>query len=137
MRNRGVLLSLAVPALYVSCAFGQATATGAIVGVVSDASGAAVSGAGITAINKATNAQRTTTTNGAGEYRFDLLPAGDYIVRITASGFNATDTQVLPLQVGATLTANVPLAAGTVTTTVESQRRICCWMRRRRTAPPT
>ena len=47
----------------------QATATGNIVGVVTDATGAALPGATITATNKDTNAQRTTTSGSAGQYR--------------------------------------------------------------------
>ncbi len=100
-------------------AVSQATADGALVGVISDSTGAAISGAVITAINQSTNAQRKTTTNGAGEYRFDLLPAGSYVLRAEAPGFSPADTQALSLQVGSTLTANLPLRAGSVSTTIE------------------
>ncbi|GAA3749125.1 TonB-dependent receptor [Terriglobus aquaticus] len=97
----------------------QATATGSVVGVVTDPSGAAIAGASVTVTAKGTNAERKTTTNGAGQYRFDLLPAGDYMVHVTAAGFATTDTSNLTLQVGATTTANVPLTTGSVNTTVD------------------
>ncbi len=100
-------------------ALGQATATGTIVGVITDASGAAISNVSVSAIDKATNAQRVTKTNSVGEYRFDLLPAGTYVVHVEAAGFNTTDTQPMLLQVGASVTANLPLQAGSVTTTVD------------------
>src|SRR5579883_1816915 len=75
----------------------QATASGNIAGVVTDPTGAAVVGASVTVTSTATNAERKTTTNGSGEYRFDLLPAGTYQLSVQASGFGAA--QVKGLQV--------------------------------------
>jgi hypothetical protein len=97
----------------------QATATGNIVGVVTDATGAALPGATVTATNRGTNVQRTVTSNNAGQYRFDLLPNGVYDVKAEASGFSAVQANGLELLVGTTVTANLPLSAGTVSTTVE------------------
>ena len=97
----------------------QATATAGIVGAVTDSTGAAVANATITAENTATNERRATTSGGAGEYRFDLLPAGVYVVHVQAPGFSAADLKDLQLLVGSTLSANVKLQAGEVSTTVE------------------
>jgi hypothetical protein len=97
----------------------QATATGNIVGVVTDATGAALPGATVTATNKGTNAQRTVTSNSAGQYRFDLLPSGPYNVKAEANGFSTAEAKDLDLIVGTTLTANLPMATGTVSTSVE------------------
>ncbi len=119
MRIPRTPLALSAPFLVSGLALGQATATGSIVGVVTDATGAAVPAASVTIIDKSTNAKRTTSSNGAGQYRFDLLPAGNYTVHVMASGFSPTDTSNLNLQVGSTTTANVPLAAGSVATTVD------------------
>ncbi len=101
------------------CLLAQATASGNIVGTALDTTGAAVQGATVTATNKDTGAQRTTRTNGAGEYRFDLLPIGHYEVSVQAPGFSTAQAAGLELLVGATLTANLPLAAGQVSSTVE------------------
>src|ERR1700722_15891086 len=92
----------------------QATATGNIVGVVTDATGAALPGATVTATNRGTNAQRSTTSNSAGQYRFDLLPNGVYDVKAEAPGFSVAQVNSLQLLVGTTVTANLPMAAGTV-----------------------
>ncbi len=119
MRNTRPLLALAAPVFLCTLAHGQATATGSIVGVVTDASGAAIPAASVTVTDKGTNAQRTTTTTGSGQYRFDLIPAGNYTVHVAANGFGSADTSNVNLQVGATATANVPLAAGSVNTTVD------------------
>ena len=102
-------------------AFGQATATGTLAGVVTDSTGAALPNVTVTATEKNTNARRTTTTNGSGEYRLDLLPAGDYVIHAEAQGFSPTDTPPMTLQVGTSLTANLPLKPGTVATVVEVQ----------------
>lgn len=119
MRIARSLAALLVSVFATSLAFGQATASGNIAGVVSDASGAAIANATVTAINKANNAQRVTTSNGSGEYRFDLLPAGDYTLRVESAGFSPATTQLLNLQVGSSVQANVPLQAGSVATTVD------------------
>src|SRR5262249_18244558 len=88
-------------------------------GVVSDSSGAAVVGASLTITNTDTNAQRKTVTNGAGEYRFDLLPAGTYQLDVDASGFSHAQVKGLHVLVGTTANVNVPVTAGQVSQTVE------------------
>ncbi|MBB5060164.1 outer membrane receptor protein involved in Fe transport [Granulicella aggregans] len=102
-----------------SLAMGQATSSGNIAGVVTDTSGAAIANATVTATNKANNAQRVTSTGTAGEYRFDLLPAAQYTVGVMATGFSPSTTQVLDLQVGASVQANIVIKPGSVSTVVE------------------
>src|ERR1700761_7523964 len=121
MRLKSLVLAVLFCLIATTPAFSQATADGAVVGVVTDASGAAIPGATVTASNKASNTERSTTTNSAGEYRFDLLPPGSYVIRAVASGFSSTATSPLSLQVGSTITANMPLQPGGVTTTIEVQ----------------
>jgi hypothetical protein len=99
--------------------FAQATASGNIVGAVTDATGAALPGATVTATNTATNAQRTTTSGTGGQYRFDLLPAGVYNIKSESSGFSPTEAKELQLLVGTTVTVNLPMKTGTVSTAVE------------------
>jgi outer membrane receptor protein involved in Fe transport len=97
----------------------QATATGNIIGVVTDATGAALPAASVIATNQGTNAERTTTSNASGQYRFDLLPVGIYTVRVEVSGFSTAQAKDLELFVGSTLTVNMPLKPGTISTSVE------------------
>ena len=99
--------------------FCQATASGNIVGNVTDTTGAAVANATVTATNKGTNSQRTVTSNSAGQYRFDLLPNGTYNLSAQASGFSAAQASGIELLVGTTVTVNLPMQAGSVSTTVE------------------
>ena len=121
MRFYRVTLALFCCLVSTPVTFAQATAAGSFVGVVSDATGAAIAGATVTATNSATNTERSTKTNSSGEYRIDLLPPGDYNIHAEASGFSPTDVKNLPLQVGTTVTANFPLHTGSVNTTVEVQ----------------
>jgi hypothetical protein len=102
-----------------NCLFAQATATGNIVGIVTDATGAALPNATVTATNTGTNAQRTTTSGVGGQYRFDLLPGGVYTIKAESSGFSPTEAKDIQLLVGTTVTANLPMKTGTVSTSVE------------------
>jgi len=110
----GALLLLLMVAT--SIAFGQATAASSLAGVVADSSGAVVVGATVVATETATGASRTTTTSDSGVYRFDLLPPGNYSVKVTKSGFGSTTADKVELLVSRTTTQNFALKPG-----VESQ----------------
>jgi len=58
-----------------------------LTGVVKDPQGQAVPGATLTLLSLTGAAGNSTTSNGSGAYRFEGLPAGDYLLRATASGF--------------------------------------------------
>src|SRR3954463_9526484 len=112
MRKFHQLLSLLLLVLFGSnLLFAQATASGSIQGTVYDKSQAIVVGAQVTATNQATGASRTSTSSDSGGFRFDLLPAGKYSVRVSKSGF-ATLSQNVELLVGQTASANAILTPG-------------------------
>src|SRR5918993_4492327 len=75
------LLLLVTPLMVVRAAGGQLT------GVVTDPKGALVTGATVTATAPATNQKFTATTDQQGRYKIEGLPAGVYVVTITAAGF--------------------------------------------------
>src|SRR5258708_5160911 len=87
MYYKGLAFALIVLTCLSASLFGQTSATGGLVGTVTDASKAVVPGASVEATQKATSATRSTVTDHNGTYRFDLLSAGIYSVRVTASGF--------------------------------------------------
>src|SRR4051812_7890870 len=64
---------------------GQTTAT--IVGIVTDASGAAVSDAQVTGLNAATQFSRTVETNASGQYVIASISTGDYTITVARPGF--------------------------------------------------
>ncbi len=77
-------------------AFGQAGGTGSIQGTITDPSGAVVANASVEAINVATGVKTDRKTTEAGFFVLSLLPAGDYNVTITATGFQTmTQTHVV------------------------------------------
>jgi len=110
----GVLSVLALASLNM---FGQAT-SGALVGTVFDASGAAVVGAEVDATNVDTNGITRAKSNGTGEYRLDNLLPGTYRVSVKAQGFKAF-AQTTDVQLNKTGTINVTLTPGAATETVE------------------
>lgn len=96
----------------------QATATGTILGTVSDQSQAVVSGAQVVAIFKATGFTRTATTDNAGSYRFDFVQAGAYQIKVSKQGF-ASVVETTELLVERSATVNVTLSPGAATEVVE------------------
>ena len=96
----------------------QATASGSVAGTVFDKSQSVIMGAEVVITSKATGTTRTAITNDAGGYRFDLLSAGVYTVRVTKQGFSSL-VETVELLVGQTVTVNATLDPGAVTTTIE------------------
>lgn len=95
-------------------------ATGSVVGTVTDPSGASVSGARVRIVNTGTNEATELTTNSSGYYNSGALIPGTYRIEATAPGFS-TQSQVVTVQVGNTLTSNMHLAVGQSSTTIEVQ----------------
>jgi Carboxypeptidase regulatory-like domain len=98
-------------------ALGQAI-DGNIVGTVTDASGAAVVGADVTATNIGTNVAANAKTGGSGEYRFEHLLAGEYRITVRMTGFKTVSENVM-VELNKTGTRNISLAPGAATETVE------------------
>ena len=92
---------------------------GEITGQVTDASGALVAGATVTATNTATSGNRITTSNEAGIYSFPSLQPGQYIVKVEAKGFRAVSKTGIELQVQQTARVDFSLEVGAVTELVE------------------
>src|SRR5580692_632335 len=113
-----LLIGLLVTVFASGNLLGQATATGTIQGTVTDKSNAVVAGAQVVATFKAKGVTRTATTGDTGTYRFDLVQAGTYEVRVTKQGF-ATVLQTAEVQVGESATVNVSLNPGAATEVVE------------------
>jgi hypothetical protein len=99
----------------------QIGGSGAIQGVVSDPSGAAVPGATVAASNVATGVNTTGETTKTGYYVISPLPAGEYSVTVTAAGFERTVQEHVTVdalaQVGLNLTFQIGGATQQVTVT--------------------
>ncbi len=119
-RKLAVLLLLSL--LVVSLAFAQGGATGAIGGVVQDASGAVIAGAKVSITNEATGeVLRQLTTNASGLFSALLLPVGNYTVEVSAAGFPDTKFPGVTVRITETTRMTAVIKVSTVKEVVEVQ----------------
>ncbi len=111
----GALLLLACSALTISAQ----TVVGRISGTVTDASGAVVANASVTATNTATNLTRTATADSGGFYTVTNLPAGTYTITGEQANFKKSVQDGISLTADGRLTVDITLEAGMVTETVQ------------------
>lgn len=103
-----VLLSLVVaPAL-------AQTTVSTIEGTIKDAQASVVAGATVVVKSAALGIERTATSDAAGFYRVTALPAGNYSLTISHSGFATRTFNDVELTVNRTLTLDIPLEVGAV-----------------------
>src|SRR5579863_5471528 len=81
-------------------------------GAVTDQSGAALSGAVVTAKNIDTSAERSTVTDGEGRYGFFSLPVGQYQIRGAKTGFTEEVRKGVHLVVGQSASVDLALPVG-------------------------
>jgi len=116
-----LVLAVASVLLVVLCAalpsFAQVD-TGSISGVVSDASGGAISAASVTLSNEGTGAELTTATGADGGYKFTPVRIGSYKLTATFQGFQTIVQRGVVVNVGENVVANFTLRPGAVTDTV-------------------
>lgn len=113
--------TLVVPIVLFSASMavhGQGT-SGHITGAITDASGAVIPGATVTAVNDGTGLKREAVTNEQGNYLLSPLPPGVYRVDVTKTGFRPVARTNLTLAVDQTVRMDIALELGTVSETVE------------------
>ncbi len=119
-RKLAVLLLLSL--FFISLAFAQGGATGAIGGVVQDQSGAVVANAKVTVTSEATGAVlRQMTTDASGLFNATLLPAGTYTVEVSAAGFPVTKYPGVAVRITETTRMTAVIRLSTVKEVVEVQ----------------
>ena len=104
-------------------AWAQTPSTGAqLSGAITDPSGAIVRGATVTLHSNATGLGQTTTTDASGQYRFLLVPAGEYSLSVEAPGFSKLTNTGVILTVGqaAGLSIALQVAAAKEEITIKS-----------------
>ena len=117
------MLSALVLMLVITCPiFGQQGASAGIYGNVVDSQGAVIPGAKISLLHVTTNQTRTATADQVGEFRFPLLPVGEYQLTVEQTGFKKYEQTGLVLQVNDNVKVDARLQVGEATTqvTVES-----------------
>ncbi len=95
------------------------TFRGAISGAITDASGAAVPNAKVTATNDATGVQLNTAGTGSGAFAFQDLPPGAYTVNVSAVGMQSVSVTKVEVTAGSVRSLPVSLAVGAAATAVE------------------
>src|SRR5262245_10525261 len=97
----------------------QTVSTGAIQGVVHDATGSVLPGVSVEIASPALiEKTRVSLTDGQGNYKVTELPPGTYTVMFTLQGFNTVKREGILLNAGFTATVNAELRVGAVEETV-------------------
>jgi len=110
------IVGLAVVLCHCLCSRAQ---TGAIVGRITDTSGALVKGASVTLTDIGTNESRIGLTNSDGGYRFVSLIPGRYRIDVKASGFKIYSRDPIEVRVDSVVRVDANLALGSVSESIE------------------
>jgi hypothetical protein len=100
-------------------AFGSASITGSISGVVTDKSGAVISGASVVAIDSQTGVKTVAKTDAKGFYNLPALAIGTYDLEIGQVGFKTFRTTGLVIDANSALRADASLEVGTINEKIE------------------
>ena len=92
-----------------------------ITGIITDQTGAVISGAQVTLTDTAKGTTAATTSNDDGYYTFGGLNPSTYDLKAVAKGFQTFVANGLVLNVSQTLRSDVKMAVGTEATTVTVQ----------------
>lgn len=116
--SRLALIVLAVCALF-GAGLANAQTTSTIQGTITDKQGLAVGGAELHLSGDVLGTSRTATTDAAGAYAFTNIPAGNYSLTVSHSGFSTRSFNDLAVTLNRTLTFNVVLEVGETTEIVK------------------
>ena len=116
--ERPVLILVAAMLCPASLSWAQVS-TAELSGTVTDASGAVISPAKVTAVNADTGLSRQTVSDSTGAYVMTLLPPGNYNLTAEAPGFRRLVQNGVPLAVNQRARVDLTLQVGEVSETVE------------------
>src|ERR1700675_3677073 len=94
---------------------------GGILGTITDATGASVAGARVTATNTETGLVRESITDTDGNYSFSELQLGNYSITATKEGFRTQTATNIVVAVEGPQRANLTMTPGRVDERVEVQ----------------
>ena len=100
------------------CAWGQEV-TASITGTVTDPSGAAVTGAAVTATSQERGVTYPAVSNDSGLYRIAQLPVGTYSLKVEKSGFASVSHPAFVLTLNQVARVDVTMKVGQTSETVE------------------
>jgi hypothetical protein len=116
MMKKLLRLLRVAPLALIFAGVASAQTTGTIIGVVTDAStGKPVAGAVVIATSPNMQGEQTAVTDGNGNYRLTLLPAGEYKLAVQLEGYKPSDRSDIRLSIDKTLRANLAVVPEAVT----------------------
>jgi Carboxypeptidase regulatory-like domain len=118
MHVKGSKISLAILLLLLSYGVGYAQNTGAIVGVVKEATGAVIPRAAVKITNVGTGLTREVISDEGGRYVAESLPIGVYDITAEMSGFKRFADKGIKLSVADRLSIDIVMEVGQVTEVV-------------------
>ena len=122
---RKFMASVLFLGVFTGVIFAQGGATGAIGGVVQDASGAVIANAKVSIKNEATGeVLRQVTTDASGLFTATLLPVGTYAVEVTAVGFPVTTFPGVVVRITETTRMTAVIKVNSVKEFVEVQSQV-------------
>jgi len=116
MKASRVLIGISLVLMF--CAAAWAQTTGSITGTVKDPSGAAIAGATVVVTSPERGINREMATNSTGDYNQSGLPAGNYDIIVTATGFKKYQAKAVKLDVAEKARVDVTMQVGTASTEV-------------------
>ena len=121
VKNRLFLNVLLLSTLGAFSLTAQVSSGGAILGTVTDPSGAVVPGAEVTVTNNATGQKLTSTSSASGYFDFEQLLAATYEVTITKTGFQKYSVERITVDPGSRVQLNSTLTVGSEATAITVQ----------------
>src|SRR4029077_11565411 len=114
-----LVVALAATVLLFGSAVNAQTFRGAILGTITDSSGAAIAGAAVAVKNVNTGLSRTVSTSEDGTYSVPELPIGTYTVTVEKAGFKQGVVSGIQVEVSSERRADVTLQPGEVSQRIE------------------
>ena len=113
------LTSFVLVTLLGAASLAAQVATGTIVGVVADSSGAVIPGAVITVVHQGTKETRQVRTNDRGEFNVPYMRIGEYAITAEAQGFQTRTQTGIHLQVDQTVKLTFSIIVGAMSERIE------------------
>ncbi len=93
--------------------------TGSISGIVTDPTGAVVTGAQVVVIETQTGIRTETVTDGKGYYNFPTLPIGTYDLEVHQAGFKTFHQTEITIDANSAIKIDVGLQVGSTSENIE------------------
>jgi hypothetical protein len=119
MRNPQRSFAVVLVPFMFAAVLAWASITGGISGVVTDASGAVISGATVVAVDTQTGVKTTVTTDAKGFYSLPALAIGTYDLQVTHSGFKTYTATGLVIDANSALKVDATLPVGGINENIE------------------